>query len=188
MRNFANTSFICLYGGFAATQVWVNFAILVEGCCYNWEGVAGWAWRAQLTGGSSSPAGDNKPIWQVAEEREENKHRNKENLPYGEYGGWHKAAKVDSPTVTTTLKNLGALYRRQGKYEAAETLEDCALRSRKEVGVCIIAISLLNEKDKQGFEEIFWRTLFSLKNKNTINKKFQSKLKASYILCYCFLI
>ena len=39
------------------------------------------------------------------------------------------AAKVDSPTVTTTLKNLGALYRRQGKYEAAETLEDCALRS-----------------------------------------------------------
>lgn len=41
---------------------------------------------------------------------------------------------VDSPTVTTTLKNLGALYRRQGKYEAAETLEDCALRSRKEVG------------------------------------------------------
>ncbi|KAK0158388.1 hypothetical protein PV328_009395 [Microctonus aethiopoides] len=76
--------------------------------------------------------GDNKPIWQVAEEREENKHRNKENAPYGEYGGWHKAAKVDSPTVTTTLKNLGALYRRQGKYEAAETLEDCAMRSRKE--------------------------------------------------------
>ncbi|KAK4887676.1 hypothetical protein RN001_003947 [Aquatica leii] len=60
--------------------------------------------------------GDNKPIWQVAEEREENK----------------APAKVDSPTVTTTLKNLGALYRRQGKYEAAETLEDCALRSRKE--------------------------------------------------------
>ncbi|CAG9835255.1 unnamed protein product [Diabrotica balteata] len=76
--------------------------------------------------------GENKPIWQVAEEREENKAKNKENVPYGEYGGWHKAAKVDSPTVTTTLKNLGALYRRQGKYEAAETLEDCALRSRKE--------------------------------------------------------
>ena len=26
-------------------------------------------------------------------------------------------------------QNLGALYRRQGKYEAAETLEDCAMRS-----------------------------------------------------------
>ena len=38
------------------------------------------------------------------------------------------AAKVDSPTVMTTLKNLGALYRRQGKYEAAATLEDYALR------------------------------------------------------------
>ncbi|XP_055625328.1 kinesin light chain-like isoform X2 [Toxorhynchites rutilus septentrionalis] len=76
--------------------------------------------------------GENKPIWQVAEEREENKLKNRENTPYGEYGGWHKAAKVDSPTVTTTLKNLGALYRRQGKYEAADTLEDCALRSKKE--------------------------------------------------------
>ena len=48
------------------------------------------------------------------------------------FGSWHRAAKADSPTVTTTLKNLGALYRRQGKYEAAETLEDCALRSRKD--------------------------------------------------------
>lgn len=38
-----------------------------------------------------------------------------------------------SPTVTTTLKNLGALYRRQGKYEAAETLEECALKSKKNV-------------------------------------------------------
>ena len=53
-------------------------------------------------------------------------------MPYGEYGAWHKAPKVDSPTVTTTLKNLGALYRRQGKYEAAETLEDCAQRSKKD--------------------------------------------------------
>lgn len=77
--------------------------------------------------------GDNKPIWQVAEEREENKNKSTGTVVYTEYGAWHKAAKVDSPTVTTTLKNLGALYRRQGKYEAAETLEDCALRSRKEV-------------------------------------------------------
>lgn len=68
----------------------------------------------------------------MAEEREENKDKNPHCATYGEYGGWHKAAKVDSPTVTTTLKNLGALYRRQGKYEAAETLEDCAIRSKKE--------------------------------------------------------
>lgn len=38
-----------------------------------------------------------------------------------------------SPTVTTTLKNLGALYRRQGKFEAADTLEEAAMRSRKQV-------------------------------------------------------
>lgn len=38
-----------------------------------------------------------------------------------------------SPTVTTTLKNLGALYKRQGKFEAAETLEEAAMRSRKQV-------------------------------------------------------
>ncbi|XP_030750757.1 kinesin light chain isoform X2 [Sitophilus oryzae] len=82
--------------------------------------------------------GDNKPIWQVAEEREENKACNRENAPYGEYGGWHKSANVDSPTVTTTLKNLGALYRRQGKYEAAETLEDCILRTKKEQALDIV--------------------------------------------------
>lgn len=70
--------------------------------------------------------------FQLAEEREENKSKNMENKPFNEYGAWHKAAKVDSPTVNTTLKNLSALYRRQGKYEAAETLEDCALRNKRE--------------------------------------------------------
>ncbi len=43
-------------------------------------------------------AGDNKPIWQVAEEREENKLKggdNVANAAYQDYGGWHKAAKVD---------------------------------------------------------------------------------------------
>lgn len=39
-----------------------------------------------------------------------------------------------SPTVNTTLKSLGALYRRQGKLEAAQTLEECASKSRKQVG------------------------------------------------------
>lgn len=41
---------------------------------------------------------------------------------------------VHSPTVNTTLRSLGALYRRQGKLEAAHTLEDCASRSCKQVG------------------------------------------------------
>ncbi|XP_023850158.1 kinesin light chain 1-like isoform X2 [Salvelinus sp. IW2-2015] len=76
---------------------------------------------------------ENKPIWMHAEEREEqSKGKQQDGSPFGEYGGWYKACKVDSPTVTTTLKNLGALYRRQGKFEAAETLEEAAMRSRKQ--------------------------------------------------------
>ncbi|KAL4656353.1 kinesin light chain 1 isoform X7 [Arapaima gigas] len=76
---------------------------------------------------------ENKPIWMHAEEREEqSKGKQKDGSTFGEYGGWYKACKVDSPTVTTTLKNLGALYRRQGKFEAAETLEEAAMRSRKQ--------------------------------------------------------
>ncbi|XP_026135138.1 kinesin light chain 1-like [Carassius auratus] len=68
-----------------------------------------------------------------AEEREEmSKGKHRDNTPYGEYGGWYKACKVNSPTVNTTLRNLGALYRRQGKLEAADTLEECATRSRKQ--------------------------------------------------------
>ncbi|KAG8123158.1 putative Kinesin light chain 4-like protein [Naja naja] len=76
---------------------------------------------------------EHKPIWMHAEEREKmSKSKHGENIPYTEYGGWYKACKVSSPTVNTTLRNLGALYRRQGKLEAAETLEECALRSRKQ--------------------------------------------------------
>ncbi|XP_077401168.1 kinesin light chain 2 [Vanacampus margaritifer] len=75
---------------------------------------------------------DNKPIWMHAEEREESKGQRKEPGSYVEYGSWYKACKVDSPTVNTTLKSLGALYRRQGKLEAAETLEECASKSRKQ--------------------------------------------------------
>ena len=60
------------------------------------------------------------------------------------------AAKVDSPTVTTTLKNLGALYRRQGKYEAAETLEDCALRWQYEnLGALIRLIIMPQEQERR---------------------------------------
>uniref|UniRef100_G3Q5I7 Kinesin light chain n=1 Tax=Gasterosteus aculeatus aculeatus TaxID=481459 RepID=G3Q5I7_GASAC len=76
---------------------------------------------------------DNKPIWMHAEEREESKGKRRDSGPYVEYGSWYKACKVDSPTVNTTLKSLGALYRRQGKLEAAETLEECGSKSRKQV-------------------------------------------------------
>uniref|UniRef100_A0A8C2KCA9 Kinesin light chain n=1 Tax=Cyprinus carpio TaxID=7962 RepID=A0A8C2KCA9_CYPCA len=94
---------------------------------------------------------ENKPIWMHAEEREEqSKGKQKDGSPFGEYGGWYKACKVDSPTVTTTLKNLGALYRRQGKFEAAETLEEAALRSRKRVRECVCEVSMSVEWNGDG--------------------------------------
>uniref|UniRef100_A0A3B5BCN7 Kinesin light chain n=1 Tax=Stegastes partitus TaxID=144197 RepID=A0A3B5BCN7_9TELE len=91
----------------------------------------------------------NVPIWMHAEEREESKGKRKDSGPYVEYGSWYKACKVDSPTVNTTLKSLGALYRRQGKLEAAETLEECASKSRKQ-GIDAINQSKVVELLKDG--------------------------------------
>ena len=48
--------------------------------------------------------GDNKPIWMHAEEREENKGKYKDNVPYADYGGWHKNAKVDRFVILLSLK------------------------------------------------------------------------------------
>uniref|UniRef100_A0A3Q3WPD5 Kinesin light chain n=1 Tax=Mola mola TaxID=94237 RepID=A0A3Q3WPD5_MOLML len=102
---------------------------------------------------------DNKPIWMHAEEREESKGKRKDPGFYVEYGSWYKACKVDSPTVNTTLKSLGALYRRQGKLEAAETLEECASKSRKQVLRCedcnLSTVSVLKDggSDKRHIRE-----------------------------------
>uniref|UniRef100_A0A3P8UAT1 Kinesin light chain n=1 Tax=Cynoglossus semilaevis TaxID=244447 RepID=A0A3P8UAT1_CYNSE len=59
---------------------------------------------------------------------------------------------LGSPTVNTTLKSLGALYRRQGKLEAAETLEECASKSRKQ-GIDAINQSKVVELLKDGGSE-----------------------------------
>uniref|UniRef100_A0A8D3E3D1 Kinesin light chain n=1 Tax=Scophthalmus maximus TaxID=52904 RepID=A0A8D3E3D1_SCOMX len=75
--------------------------------------------------------------------------KRKDSGPYVEYGSWYKACKVDSPTVNTTLKSLGGLYRRQGKLEAAETLEECASKSRKQ-GIDAINQSKVVELLKDG--------------------------------------
>ncbi|XP_030626727.1 kinesin light chain 4 [Chanos chanos] len=95
---------------------------------------------------------ENKPIWMHAEEREECKGRYGESPHYGEYGGWYKACKVNSPTVNTTLRNLGALYRRQGKTEAANTLEECAMRSRKQ-GAEVRGLEVQKDTDKRRSRE-----------------------------------
>ena len=64
---------------------------------------------------------------------------------YDAQGGWYKTIQADQPTVTTTLKNLSLLYRRQGKLEAAETLENCATRARKDPQAIIQALNIVKQ-------------------------------------------
>ena len=64
---------------------------------------------------------------------------------YDAQGGWYKTIPTDQPAVTTTLKNLSLLYRRQGKYEAAETLENCAARARKDPQAIVQALNIVKQ-------------------------------------------
>lgn len=58
-------------------------------------------------------------------------------------GNWHKAIRADLPTVTSTLKNLSLLYRRQGRPDAADTLDNCASHARKDPQLILQALSLI---------------------------------------------
>ena len=64
---------------------------------------------------------------------------------YEGQGGWYKTIPNDQPAVTTTLKNLSLLYRRQGKYEAADTLENCAARARKDPQAIVQALNIVKQ-------------------------------------------
>ena len=64
---------------------------------------------------------------------------------YDAQGGWYKAISTDQPTVTTTLKNLSLLYRRQGKLEAADTLENCAMKARRDPQSVIQALNIVKQ-------------------------------------------
>jgi kinesin light chain len=73
----------------------------------------------------------NKPIWMLAEDRQAGR------LPAmnaGSDGVSSIAMRVprqENSTVLTTLRNLAALYRRQGKFDAAETIDECAGRTTR---------------------------------------------------------
>lgn len=67
--------------------------------------------------------------------------------PYDAQGGWYKTIRADTPTVTTTLKNLSLLYRRQGRYEAADTLENCASRARKDPQAISQALQIIKQSN-----------------------------------------
>lgn len=60
-------------------------------------------------------------------------------------GSWHKASKVDMPTVTTTLKNLVTLYRKQGRTEAADQLDNCAVKIKKDASAICQAIEVVQK-------------------------------------------
>lgn len=60
-------------------------------------------------------------------------------------GSWHKASKVDMPTVTTTLKNLVTLYRKQGRTEAADQLDNCAVKIKKDPSAISQAIEVVQK-------------------------------------------
>ena len=71
-----------------------------------------------------------------------NKHNEKD---YVVSGSWHKASKVDTPTVTTTLKNLVTLYRKQGRNEAADQLDCCAVKIKKDPSAITQAIEVVQK-------------------------------------------
>ena len=56
---------------------------------------------------------------------------------------WYKTIRMDTPTVTTTLKNLSLLYRRQGRYDTANTLENYVLHSQNDSQAIIQALDLV---------------------------------------------
>jgi kinesin light chain len=78
-------------------------------------------------------------------QQQETQSRGTTSENYDAQGGWYKTILADQPTVTTTLKNLSLLYRRQGKYEAAETLENCATKARKDPQAIIQALNIVKQ-------------------------------------------
>ncbi|CAF1210461.1 unnamed protein product, partial [Didymodactylos carnosus] len=50
---------------------------------------------------------------------------------------------IDPSTVTTTLKNLGVLYRRQGLFDHADALETCAIRVQRDPQAIMHALDVI---------------------------------------------
>ncbi|CAA92746.2 Kinesin light chain [Caenorhabditis elegans] len=72
----------------------------------------------------------NKPIWRIAEDREE---RQRNGIPKVDDESFNvNPTTVMDSNVMSTIKNLAAVYRKQGKEEAAGTLEE-ALGAKKQI-------------------------------------------------------
>jgi tetratricopeptide (TPR) repeat protein len=72
--------------------------------------------------------GENECIWELAEELQKLGNKNS-FLVSNEYREWHKFFNK-YPTLSITLQNLGAIYRRKSMTIAAEILEETALKTK----------------------------------------------------------
>ncbi|CAH8469461.1 hypothetical protein MS3_00001588 [Schistosoma haematobium] len=73
----------------------------------------------------------NKPIWMLAEERQSGQLTNaNKDISEIVQSMWSRISRSENPTVGTTLRNLVALYRRQGKFDAADIIDECASYSK----------------------------------------------------------
>ncbi|VDL94337.1 unnamed protein product [Schistocephalus solidus] len=81
----------------------------------------------------------NKPIWMLAEDRQ----NGIRDVTNANQTSLQRPALLENPTVATTLRNLGALYRRLGKFEAAETIEEYAGRSGRNAEVIMLLLVFL---------------------------------------------
>ncbi|CAF0922688.1 unnamed protein product [Rotaria sp. Silwood1] len=57
----------------------------------------------------------------------------------------YKTIQIDTPTLTATLKNLSLLYRRQGRFDAAEIMENCASRTQKDSQAIVQVLNLVQQ-------------------------------------------
>ncbi|TNN11800.1 Kinesin light chain isoform 3 [Schistosoma japonicum] len=78
----------------------------------------------------------NKPIWMLAEERQSGLLSNaNKDISETVQSMWSRISRSENPTVGTTLRNLVALYRRQGKFEAADIIDECASYSKASLNI-----------------------------------------------------
>jgi len=61
------------------------------------------------------------------------------------HSNWYKTTRADTPIVTKTLKNLSLLYRQQGRYDAADILENYALNTRNDSQTIIQALDIVRQ-------------------------------------------
>ncbi|CAF1543386.1 unnamed protein product [Adineta steineri] len=64
---------------------------------------------------------------------------------YNSQSSWYKPVHVDTPAVTTTLRNLSLLYRKQNQHDVADRLDNCALRAGKEAEAIVQAFHIVKQ-------------------------------------------